>query len=72
MKAALAVNIVTRDVSESLRHIEELAHSSATAGADLVLFPEAAITGLINQDVPELDLPLGEVIPGAMTNGLAG
>lgn len=47
-------------------------HAAADAGADLVLFPEAALTGLINDDVPEHDLPLGQPVPGPLTAELAG
>lgn len=36
----------------------------------MVLFPEAALTGLINNDDPAHDLPLGEAIPGAATDAL--
>jgi len=34
---------------------------------DLILFPEAALTGLANNDDPVHDLPLGEPIPGEFT-----
>ena len=58
MKAALAVNKVTRDVPANLAGMEQLAEEAADAGADLVLFPEAALTGLINNDDPAHDLPV--------------
>lgn len=67
MKLALAVNYVGNDVSDNVRQMLALAEEAADAGAELVLFPEAATTGLINNDVPEHDLPLGVPIPGELT-----
>jgi len=71
MKAALVVNEVTPSPQANLAAIEELAEEAADGHADLVLFPEAAVTGLINNDDPEHDLPLGEPIPGPVTDRLA-
>lgn len=71
MKAALAVNLVTGDLADNLEGIVKLVEEAAMAGADLVLFPETALTGLINNDVPAHDLPLGQEIPGSATNRLA-
>jgi N-carbamoylputrescine amidase len=51
--------------------METRVREAADAGADLVLFPEAAPTGLINNDVPAHDLPLGQPIPGPATERLA-
>jgi N-carbamoylputrescine amidase len=50
--------------------MERAAHQAADAQAELVLFPEAAATGLINDDDPEHDLPLGQTIPGPVTDRL--
>lgn len=72
MKAALAVNKVTRDVQANLAAMEQLAEEAADRGAELVLFPEAAVTGLINNDDPAHDLPLGQPVPGPATDRLAG
>ncbi|MBN1873298.1 MAG: carbon-nitrogen hydrolase family protein [Anaerolineae bacterium] len=44
---------------------------AARRNADLILFPEAAVTGLINNDNPAHDLPLGQEIPGAITDQIA-
>lgn len=71
MRAALAVNRVTRDRGANLDSVLRMAESAAREGADLVLFPEAALTGLINRDDPGRDLPLGEPIPGDATASLA-
>lgn len=43
----------------------ELAGQAESAGADLVLFCEAAPTGVRITGDPERDLALGETIPGA-------
>jgi len=48
-----------------------MAGEAGAAGADLVLFGEAAPTGLINNDDPTHDLPLGDPIPGPVTERLA-
>ena len=71
MRAALVVHRVTPDVDANLRSILSLVDQAADAGADLVLFPEAALTGLINNDHPARDLPLGQEIPGSVTDTLA-
>ena len=64
MKAALVVNLVTTDSAQNLAMIVETARRAALAGSDLVLFGEMAVTGMINDDSPANDLPLGETIPG--------
>jgi len=37
----------------------------------MILFSEAALTGLINNDDPSHDLPLGQAIPGPATDNLS-
>jgi len=71
MKAALVVNRVLPDIDANLTTILNMANEAADAGADLVVFPEAALTGLINNDEPSHDLPLGQPIPGPVTDVLA-
>ena len=68
MKAALAVHTVSGDVEANFRAIEQM--TGEAADADLVLFPEAAVTGLNNTGDPVHDLPLGQAIPGAVTERL--
>lgn len=68
---ALAVNRVTLDMAANLDAMVRMAHAAADAGADVVLFPEAALTGLINNDDPVRDLPLAQPIPGLATETLA-
>jgi N-carbamoylputrescine amidase len=50
-----------------MARMAECARAAASGGADLVLFPEAAPTGLINNDDPAHDLPLGQSVPGPLT-----
>jgi predicted amidohydrolase len=71
MRVELAVNRVTSDPRRNLAEILRMIDAAARRCADLILFPEAAVTGLINDDDPAHDLPLGEEIPGAITDQLA-
>ena len=50
----------------TIRKTKEVANEEA----ELVLLPEAALTGLINNDDPTHDLPLGQLIPGQVTEQL--
>lgn len=68
MRVALAVNLVTPDLEANLADMERLVRGAAAGAADLVLFPEAAPTGAINNDDPAHDLPLGEPVPGPIVN----
>jgi len=70
MKAALAVNRVTLDIDVNLKTIMHMTNEAADDEADLVVFAEAALTGLINDDDPPHDLPLGQPIPGPVTDML--
>ncbi len=71
MKVALVVNRVTKDTHTNLLSIMDNTHKAADRGVDLILYPEAALTGLINNDDPDHDLLLGEPIPGPLTNTLS-
>ena len=70
MKVALVVNQATSNLEENLQAMMSWAHQAVDSQADLVLFPEAAMTGLVNNDKPEHDLPLGQPIPGPVTEKL--
>jgi predicted amidohydrolase len=59
MRAALVVSRATADRKRTWAGIRRQAILAAESGAELVLFPEAALTGLINDDRPRHDLPLG-------------
>jgi len=71
MRAALVVHRVTRKRDANLKTMLRELHAAADAGADLVLYAEAALTGLINNNDPAHDLPLGQPIPGPATEALA-
>lgn len=71
MKAALVVNPILPDIDVNLATIRRMAHDAADARAELVIFGEAALTGLINNDDPSHDLPLGQTIPGPATESLS-
>ena len=71
MRAALVVHKVAEDVESNLQAMRHEAEQAAAEGADLVLFPEAALTGLVNNGDPAHDLPLGRSIPGPATEALA-
>jgi len=71
VRVALVVNLVTTDRELNLATIIEMTHEAACAGAELVVFGEMAATGMINNDNPSHDLPLGETIPGPTTNRLS-
>ena len=52
MKVALVVNQITEDIDSNLKSISKLIQQ--VDSCDLVLLPEAAITGLINNDTPKI------------------
>ena len=70
MRVGLIVHRVTLDRRKNLDAILSMAEEAAISGAELILFSEAALTGLINNDNPANDLPLGESIPGPVTKAL--
>jgi len=70
LKAALLVPRVTADPAANLDRVEQMTADAAGSGAGLVLLPEAVLTGLINDDDPAHDLPLGQSIPGPATERL--
>ncbi|MCL6580799.1 MAG: carbon-nitrogen hydrolase family protein [Firmicutes bacterium] len=71
MRVALVAHRVTLDRDENLAGVLEAAAGAAAQGAELVLFPEAALTGLMNNDDPGHDLPLGVTVPGPEADRLA-
>ena len=58
MKIALAVPRLTSDVSANIHRIDELISEACLNGAELILLPETALTGLINNDVYDHDIAL--------------
>jgi len=67
MIVALIVNRVVRNIEENIRKIEKLVTEAALHGAEFIILPETAFTGLINADSPQSDLLLGDSIPGRFT-----
>ena len=71
MRAALVVNPVTRDWKTNLTRVVQMIYEAAGNGSNLVLLGEMAVTGMVNNDDPLHDLPLGETIPGSVTDRLS-
>ncbi len=70
MKVSLVVNRITEDIEENFTRIVN-AINKYSDETDLFLFPEGAITGLINNDDPSHDLPIASPIPGRYTRILS-
>lgn len=68
MKVALVVNKIDKLIKENVNKIIEYINMAADKNADLVLFSETALTGLINDDNPEHDIELGICIQGDIIN----
>ena len=64
MKAAIISNLVTDNVGENQKRILQLASRAIDNGAEFILFPEVAATGLINSGNPQKDYGIAETIPG--------
>jgi len=71
VRAALVVIRLTTDHGANLEAALDGLARAARAHARLALLPEAAFTGLANNDDPEHDLPLGQPIPGRFTDRLS-
>lgn len=72
MKIALVVHTVTSNTVRNILSMEHRIQEAAASGAGLVLFAETAITGLVNNDCPEHDWPLGQPIPGPLVERFGG
>lgn len=70
MNAGLVVPQLTGDTAVNLATVERMVTDAASSGAGLVVLPEAVLTGLINNDDPAHDIPLGQTIPGPATDRL--
>lgn len=64
MNVSLVVHRVGADTAKNIERMDLAVTQSAKAGAHLVLFSEAATTGLILNNDPRHDLMLGEPVPG--------
>lgn len=70
MRASLLVNPVGGDWRANLDEAVAMISAAAAGGSSLVLLGEMAITGMVNNDDPQHDLPIGETIPGAISSRL--
>jgi 5-aminopentanamidase len=59
------------DVASNLSRCLDLLDSAAEAGAQLVVFPEAALSGYVFRSLEEA-IPVSEPIPGPSTEAIAG
>ncbi len=71
MQIALGVPRLTADWQTNAAEMCKMTASAAQAGATLVMFSEAAVTGLVNTGTPQHDLALGQPVPGPATKTLA-
>ncbi len=71
VRVALAVPHLRADPRTNFATITRLAHEAADRGAQVVLFPEAALTGFVHIGDPVSDRTLAVPVPGTMTNKLA-
>lgn len=58
MKIALAVPRLFKDINVNINTINDLISEACLNGATLILLPEAALTGLINNDVYDHDIEI--------------
>ncbi len=65
MRAAIAVPRIGRDRGANLSTVRALVHEAGDEGADLVLFPETALTGFLHSGVPAHDYELAVTVPSA-------
>lgn len=72
MRAALIVNRVTANREHNLQGVLAGISRAAQTGAELVMFPEAALTGLVNNDRPARDLGFGVGIAGPEVRAITG
>jgi N-carbamoylputrescine amidase len=71
VRIALAVTEVTCDRERNLAQMLTCIREAAGTGAHLVLFAEAAPTGLVNNDDPVHDSAIAEPIPGPTIDALS-
>lgn len=70
MRVCLAVHRVSDSVERNLQEILAGVRAAARLGADLVMFSEAALTGLVNDDDPEHDAALGTPVRGPLVRAV--
>jgi len=70
MRIALVVPKLVSDVSANEEALHRWIERASQERAELVLFPEATLTGLVNNDDPSHDVRLGTAIPSPFTDEL--
>ena len=71
VKVSLVVSLVSLAIEENFRRILDYIKISAEKGAEMIIFPEASLTGLLNNGNVEHDLDLSVEIPGGETNRIS-
>jgi predicted amidohydrolase len=69
--AGVQMDSTLADVAGNLARCLALLNTAAQAGAQLVVFPEAALSGYVFRDLEEA-IPVSETVPGPSTDALAG
>jgi predicted amidohydrolase len=69
--AGVQMNPMLADVAGNLGRCLQLLHAAAVDGAQLIVFPEAAISGYVFHSLDEAS-PFSETIPGPTTDAVAG
>jgi len=64
MRTAIISNLVTKDIPKNQKKLLSLAAQGIEEGAEFVLFPEAAATGLVNTGNPNSDYKIAEPLSG--------
>jgi predicted amidohydrolase len=67
VKVSLAVPALTGDSKSNLAAVLAMVSEAGRERSDVVVFPEASLTGFTINDDPTHDLALGETIPGPAT-----
>jgi N-carbamoylputrescine amidase len=70
MRVGLVPLEVRPQLAANLARMVSWANRLADEGVRIVVFPEACLTGLVNDDDPARDLPLGSTLPGPVTEVL--
>lgn len=70
MKLALCVNHMRKDISQNIESMKRYISKAALNNADCIVFSEAALTGLINNDDPKHDLALSFTLDDPENKGI--
>lgn len=70
MRVALGIPQVELNRQDTLSGLMQMTEDAADVDAEMVVFSEAAITGLVNTGNPDYDLSLGQSIPGTASEAL--